>query len=81
MQFRSRLKIRSGSSRASRADPSLFTFSLVHASALMSLHADVCGLFQCKRAAVGLAAESSQTSKAAINFRGCEAGPTLSLLL
>lgn len=41
MWFRSSLKTWPGGSQASRAESSLFTFSLVHASALVSLHADV----------------------------------------
>lgn len=59
VQLRSRLKTWPGSSQARRAEPSLFTFSLVRVSALMSLRADICGLFQRERAAVALAAERS----------------------
>lgn len=81
MQFRSRLKIRLESSQVSRAEPSVFTFSLVRVSALRSLNTDICGLFQHKWAAVVPAAKNAQTSKAAINFRWCEAGPILYLLL
>lgn len=69
MQFRSRLKIWLESSQVSRAEPSLFTFSLIRVSALRSLNTGICGLFQRKRAAVALAAKNAQTSKAAINFR------------
>lgn len=72
---RSRLKIWPDSSPASRAGFSLFTLSLAHVSALMSFHAEICGLFHHKQADVALAARSFQTSKADINFRRCRIHP------